>query len=68
VVPPAIAGDVRVTQGRIETWIDDEKMADLAIAGRRLELWSSLVNCTPFGLASYETKAAFRNIRLRLLD
>ena len=58
---------LRVTQPRIEAWIDDEKMIDFPTAGRRLTTWSALSELTPFGLYTVRTTSALRNIRLRRL-
>lgn len=59
---------VRVTDGRIEAWIDGEKKVDLATAGRRLSLRpGDIQKSLPLGIASYQTRAAIRDIRLRRL-
>ena len=58
---------LRVTQTRIQSWIDDEKMTDLPTSGRRLTHWSALSGLTPFGLYAVGTTSALRNIRLRRL-
>jgi len=59
---------IRVSQNRIETWIDDEKMVDQDTTGVRI---STRIECRPsqpFGIATYETTGAVRNIRLRTLS
>jgi hypothetical protein len=59
---------IRVSEHRIETWIDDEKMVDQDISGVRV---STRIECRlsqPFGIATYETTGAVRNIRLRSLS
>jgi hypothetical protein len=59
---------IRVSQHRIETWIDDEKMVDQDTSGVRI---STRIECRPsqpFGIATYETTGAVRNIRLRAVS
>jgi 3-keto-disaccharide hydrolase len=59
---------IRVSEHRIETWIDDEKVVDQDISGVRV---STRIECRlsqPFGIATYETTGAVRNIRLRSLS
>ncbi|MBI4658634.1 MAG: DUF1080 domain-containing protein [Verrucomicrobia bacterium] len=60
---------VRVTPRRITTWIDDEQMADVELEGRRITMRPGEIELNvPFGLATYQTSAAIRNIRLRTVD
>jgi hypothetical protein len=59
---------VRVTDDRIEAWIDDEPVVAVATAGRTIglrpgEIYKSL----PLGIATFQTRAAIRDIRLRRL-
>lgn len=57
---------VRVTAARIECWIDDKKVVDLALAGRKIGLRPGEIGRSlPFGLAAWHTSAAWRDIRLR---
>ncbi len=59
---------VRVTQPKIETWIDDEKFVDQPIEGRRVSMRAGEIELSePFGFATYQTVAAFRNIKIRRL-
>jgi hypothetical protein len=59
---------VRVTQPKIEAWIDDEKMVDLPLEGNRISMRSGEIELSePFGLATFQTTTALRNIKLRLL-
>ncbi len=54
---------VRVTDDRIEAWIDDENKVDLALEGREIDLRPGDIELSvPIGLASYQTRARFRNI------
>jgi len=59
---------VKVTEGKIEAWIDDQQMVDLEITGRKITLrWGEIDKSLPLGVAAYMTRAAVRNIRLRPL-
>ena len=57
---------VRVTRERIQCWIDDVAMVDLASAGHRLSPENGALK--PFGVCSWAASSALRNIRLRRLD
>lgn len=59
---------VRVTDEKIEAWIDDKQMVDLEWKGRNINLRpGDIQNSLPLGIASYMTRAALRDIRLRRL-
>jgi 3-keto-disaccharide hydrolase len=59
---------VRVTQRKIEAWIDQEKVVNLTTTDRRITVRPGEIELAqPFGLSAYQTKAAFRNFRLREL-
>ena len=58
---------IRVTQEKIETWIDDEKMVDLETKGRKLSIRFECDLCRPFGISTWTTSGAVRNIRVREL-
>lgn len=59
---------VRVTPGRIEAWIDETKVVDLATAGRRLSLRpGDIQKARPLGISTYMTKAAVRAVVLKRL-
>lgn len=58
---------VRVTAKKIQAWIDDERLVDLATEGLRLATRIECAPCEPFGLATYETTGAVREVRVRPL-
>lgn len=59
---------VRVTERKIECWIDDQPVVDLDYTGQRLGLRAGEIELSaPFGIATWQTTAALRNIRLRKL-
>jgi len=56
---------VRVTPKKLEAWIDKEKVVDLATEGKTLGLRSGPIEeSVPLGIATYETQAHLRNIKL----
>ncbi len=59
---------LRVTQKRIETWLDGRQVIDLPAKGRKFTLYWEVEPCLPFGLATWRTTGEIRNIRLRSLD
>ncbi len=59
---------VRVTAAKVEAWLDDEQVADVDTEGTRLGLRSGEIELSaPLGIASYRTRSALRDIRMRLL-
>jgi hypothetical protein len=59
---------VRVTEQKIEAWIDDVQKVDLETKGRIIALRpGDIQKSLPLGIAAYMTRAAVRDIRLRRL-
>jgi hypothetical protein len=58
---------IRVTKARIQGWIDDDKLVDVDTEGKRISIRIECTACRPFGIATYETTGAIRNIRVRPL-
>ena len=57
---------LRVTEQKIEAWIEQKKVVDVNIVGRKISLrFGDIERSKPFGLASYSTSAAFRGLKLR---
>lgn len=59
---------LRVRDQKIEAWIDREKVVDLETRNRKLSIRSEVSSSQPFGIATWRTKAALREIQRRLLD
>ncbi|MGQ9574769.1 MAG: 3-keto-disaccharide hydrolase [Thermoguttaceae bacterium] len=59
---------IRVSQEKVEAWIDDEKMVDFQTKGHKLSIRFECDLCRPLGIATYQTTGAVRNIRLRELS
>ena len=59
---------LRVTEKRIQTWIDQDKMVDLDTTGRKISMrYGEIEMSEPFGLATWVTTAAWKNIRIRAM-
>lgn len=58
---------VKVTDEKIQAWIDGEPFADVVITDRRVDTRPEVDLCRPLGITSWNTKAAIRNIRYRRL-
>jgi len=58
---------MRVTQEKIEAWIDDEQVIDAEPGERKISVRSEVELSQPLGIAAWQTKAALRNIRVRSL-
>ena len=58
---------LRVEKDRLQAWVDDEQIVDVDVADKKLSVRVEVSPSKPFGLATYMTKAAYRNIRVREL-
>jgi len=58
---------IRVTKNRIRAWIDDKKVVDLETKDKRLSIRAECDPCRPFGIATWRTTGAVRDVRVRLL-
>lgn len=60
---------VRVTDDKLEAWIDDENKVDLELEGRKISLLPGDIELSvPIGIAAYQTRAQYRNIVWRNLE
>jgi hypothetical protein len=60
---------LRVTDKKIEAWLDKEKIVDLATTGRKIGLrFGEIEMSKPLGIASWETAGALREIRMRRIE
>ncbi len=54
---------VRVTDDKLQAWIDEDQMVDLDLEGRKISLYPGDIELSvPIGIASYQTRAQYRNI------
>src|SRR5438067_722577 len=51
----------------IQAWIDDEKLADVETEGKRISIRIECTACKPFGICTWCTSGAVRNVRVRTL-
>jgi hypothetical protein len=60
---------LRVTQDRIEVWIDQEKLIDVVTAGKRISLRpGEIEESKPLGIACWQTGAALRQAKFRHVE
>jgi len=56
---------LRVTEKEIEAWINDEHVVDFTYEGKKLSIRPEVELSIPFGITSWQTTAALRNIYLK---
>ena len=57
---------MRVTPEKLQAWLDDKKIVDVSIVGKKISLrFGEIRKSAPIGLANYQTSSAFRAIKLR---
>lgn len=56
---------LKVSQEKIEAWIDEEKVVDFVTTGHKLSIRPEVNLSRPFGIASWNTTAALRNIMVQ---
>jgi hypothetical protein len=58
---------IRVTPARIEAWLDDKPIVNQDLKGHKVDIRIEVEPSQPLGVASYRTRSALREIRLRRL-
>jgi len=58
---------LRVTAAKIEAWLDSQKIIDANITDRKISIRWECEPCKPFGIATWRTTGAVRDIRIRRL-
>jgi hypothetical protein len=58
---------VRVTDKRIQAWLDDKKLADVDYSDKKIGIRLEMELNKPLGVATYNTEAALRNFKVREL-
>ncbi len=57
---------VRITPAKLEAWIDNEQMINLELENKRLGMRAGEIELSqPFGIATFRTKAALKNVAIR---
>lgn len=58
---------LRVTDDRIQAWVDKEAIVDLSRKDKKFSIWFEQEPVRPLGIASWYTAAGLRDIRLKRL-
>jgi len=58
---------VQVTPGRVQCWIDNKRVINADIKGKKISVRNEMLASIPLGIATYETRGGLRNIRYRKL-
>ncbi|MDB5356333.1 MAG: hypothetical protein JWN24_2786 [Phycisphaerales bacterium] len=58
---------LRVMPDKLQAWINEEKVVDVVTTGKKISTRREIDAGKPFGIASYQTSAALRDIRIRTL-
>ena len=58
---------IRVTPAKIEVWLDDREIITQDLKGNKIDIRLEMEHSKPLGVASWKTKSALRDIRLRRL-
>ena len=58
---------IRVTPAKIEVWLDDRQIITQDLKGNKIDIRLEMDLSKPLGVASWKTKSALRDIRLRRL-
>ena len=58
---------IRVTPAKIEAWLDDRQIITQDLKGNKVDIRFEMELSKPLGVASWKTKSALRDIRLRRL-
>jgi hypothetical protein len=60
---------LRVSEPKLEVWIDEKQIVNAVTTEHRLSLRAGDIELSkPFGLASWVTGAAFRDIKIRTVN
>lgn len=59
---------LRVTENKVEAWVSGEKLIDFTIGKSRMSLRPEVESSVPFGITTYQTTGAIKDIRLRMIN
>lgn len=59
---------LRVTDTRIQAWLDEKQIADVEYSDRRISIRIEMELCRPLGLCTFQTTGAIRNLKLTELS
>jgi hypothetical protein len=58
---------IRVTPDRLQTWIDDEQMADVDTKGKKIDIRAGIEDACPLGISTFRTTGAVKSIKIKKL-
>jgi type 1 glutamine amidotransferase len=59
---------LRVTDKKIQAWIDKDRVIDADIAGKKISMRpGEIEDAAPFGISTYQTTAAVREVKIRTI-
>jgi hypothetical protein len=58
---------IRVTPAKIEAWLDDRQIVNQDLTGNKIDIRVEVELSRPLGVASWRTKSALRDVRVRRL-
>lgn len=58
---------LRVTPKKVEAWVGDEQIVDLAVADKKFAIWWEQEPARPLGIVTWNTKGGLRKISLKRL-
>jgi hypothetical protein len=59
---------LKVTDKKIEAWVENEKIVDFTINSSDLSLRWEVESSVPFGITTYKTTGAIKNIRVKMIS
>ena len=59
---------LKVTEKKIEAWVEQDKIVDFTIDNSGLSLRMEVESSVPFGITTYKTTGALRDIRLHMIS
>jgi hypothetical protein len=59
---------LRVTSGKLQAWLDEKPIVDVSTVGKEIGIRQDIAESLPFGIASFQTVAAIRSIKIRKVD
>jgi hypothetical protein len=58
---------IRVTPDRLQTWIDDEQMADVDTKGKKVDIRAGIEDACPLGISTFRTTGAVKSVKIKKL-
>ena len=58
---------VRVEPGKIQAWIDEDRVVNLETTDKRLSIRLEMESSVPLGIATWNTAAAWKNLQIKKL-